>query len=564
MPSPPSSLYVVAPNGQQLCAGEYNLVAEETANGHPVWQQAGGSYWLYSGVNGMWIIGARDAKEKKFACSHGLIFCKVLHGGITPDKISGIWLRLDGDAFTEDASIAISASLHRPNSLRVVSPNGQERCAGEYVLVTGEAASVHGQPIWKQKGGRCWLYSGSNGRWIIGGNDAKEKNFDCARGVIYSKKSHGGIMPDKVGSVWLRLGGTKFHEDSAIMVSVKPAPLYVLTPNGQQRCAGEYAPVADKMVNGQPLWEHIGGHCWLYSGPNGMWIIGGSDAKDRNFQSTRAVIYCKTVHAGLTPDKMVGTWLRLEGDTFREDAAISVDTKPASVYVVTPNGQQRCAGEYQLKAEAFCGQPVWKQRKGAHWLFSTRSGIWVIGTNDAKEGKSDPMGSIHCGAPHKGQNPDKVNALWTWLDGDTFRGDPKIIVTTAVSKPAKLHIASPLGQQRCAGEYVLAAGEAANGQPLWKQLGGKYWLYSGTNGMWIIGSSGAKEKKFECSRGVIYSNIPHGGVMPDKVQGFWLRLDGEAFREDSAITVSTKAHRLLDDKAQGGTKAPRLLEEKAA
>ena len=32
------------------------------------------------------------------------------------------------------------------------------------------------------------------------------------------------------------------------------------------RCAGEYVPVADRMANGYPLWEHTGGRCWLYSG----------------------------------------------------------------------------------------------------------------------------------------------------------------------------------------------------------------------------------------------------------------------------------------------------------
>mmetsp|Transcript_78057 Transcript_78057/g.181045 ORF Transcript_78057/g.181045 Transcript_78057/m.181045 type:complete len:553 (+) Transcript_78057:28-1686(+) len=545
MPSLPSTLYVISPNGQQRCAGEYSALAEETANGHPLWKQVGGSYWLYSGVNGMWIIGGSDAKEKNFQCSRGMVFCKVLHGGITPDKVSGVWLRLDGDSFVEDTEIVINTGLHRPLSLRIVSPNGQQRCAGEYVLLAEEMAN--GSPIWKQKGGRCWLYSGSNGAWIVGGTDAKDRNFHCSRGVIYSKLPHGGIMPDKVGSVWLRLGGSKFHEDSAIMVSVKPSPLYVLSPNGQQRCAGEFVPVADRMVNGQPLWEHTSGHCWLYSGTNGMWIIGGSDARDKDFRCTKGVIHCKTVHSGITPDKMVAGWLRLEGNSFREDAAISVSMKPASLFVVSPQGQQRCAGEYVLKGgETLNGQPFWKQRKGAHWLFS-KNDFWVIGSSDSKEGKSDPFGCIRSEAPHQGANPEKV-ATWMLLDSGSFQEDPRISVATAINRPAKLRVASPHGQQRCAGEYVLAVGESANGQPLWGQMGGKYWLYSGTNGMWIIGSSGAKEKNFECSRGVIYSNTPHGGIMPDKVDGAWLRLDGEAFREDSAITVTTKALRMLDER----------------
>eukprot|EP00421_Protoceratium_reticulatum_P015833 CAMPEP_0168396706 /NCGR_PEP_ID=MMETSP0228-20121227/20689_1 /TAXON_ID=133427 /ORGANISM="Protoceratium reticulatum, Strain CCCM 535 (=CCMP 1889)" /LENGTH=553 /DNA_ID=CAMNT_0008410161 /DNA_START=56 /DNA_END=1717 /DNA_ORIENTATION=+ len=546
----PSTLYVISPNGQQWCSGDYVLQPEETANNHPVWKQAGGGYWLYSGSNGMWIIGGSDAKDKAFDCSKGQIFCRVLHGGTTPDKVGGVWIRLKNDTFVEDITIKVTTGCDRPSALRIVCPNGQRRCAGEYVLHPGEVANGH--PVWKQKGGRCWFYSGSNGTWIVGGSDAKEKDFQCSRGVIYSKRPHGGALPDKASSAWLRLDGSKFSEDSDIIVSAKPSPLYVRSPHGQQRCAGEYVPVADKIVNGQPLWEHLGGKCWLYSGTNGMWIIGGGDAAERSFQCTRGVLYCKTPHGGLTPDKMVGIWLRLEGETFREDAAISVSTEPVSLFVVSPLGQQRCAGEYMIRSgESVYGHSVWKQRKGQHWLYSTRTGTWVIGTSDAKDGKSGAQPTIQCVGPHKGSNPDKVGGAWKRMDGTSFCEDLKIMVTTVISKPAKLHVASPNGQQRCAGEYALVAGEAANGHPLWRQMGGKYWLYSGTNGMWIIGSSGAKDKNFDCSRGVIYSNTSHGGVMPDKVEGVWLRLEGESFREDSEITVTTEpaALRLLDNKA---------------
>merc|ERR1711972_106347 len=82
----------------------------------------------------------------------------------------------------------------------------------------------------------------------------------------------------------------------------------------------------------------------------------------------------------------------------------------------------------------------------------------------------------------------------------------------------------------------------------WRQMGGKYWLYSGTNGMWIFGSNLAKEKGFECSRGVIYSNTPHGGIMPDKLRSLWLRLDGEAFHEDEAIVVESDHSRVVPRK----------------
>ena len=37
---------------------------------------------LIEGANGMWIIGGRDAKEKNFKCSHGLIFCRTPSAGV--------------------------------------------------------------------------------------------------------------------------------------------------------------------------------------------------------------------------------------------------------------------------------------------------------------------------------------------------------------------------------------------------------------------------------------------------------------------------------------------------
>jgi len=533
----PKVLYVLSPNGQQKCAGEYALVDGETANGHPLWKQVAGSFWLYSGVNGMWIIGGPEIKEKNFDCSFGSLFCKVLHGGTDPNKVIGNWWRLSGESFVEDEDIRITTGVTQPFSLRVVTPNGQSRCGGEYQLAIGEMAN--GMPVWRHKSGKSWLYTGTSGMWIIGGGDAKERNFECTRGVIYSKYAHGGLMPDRIDSIWLRLSGDKFHEDSSITVSIKPSPLYVQTPNGQQRCAGEYLPVADALANGLPFWEHIGSKCWLYSGTNGMWIIGGADAKVKEFKCTRGVVYCRVPHGGAMPDKMVTNWLRLEGETFREDAAISISVKPPTLYVVSPNGQQKCAGEYRLVAgETVHGQPVWKHRKAIFRIFSSREGIWRIAGNEAKESDyRDGTSMIQCDVPHKGAMPNRIGAVWSRLEGEELIKDSAIAISTVLHKPAKLHVKSPNGQQRSAGEYVLVAGTQANGHPLWRQMGGKYWLYSGTNGMWIFGSSIAKEKNFDCSRGVIYSNTQHGGVMPDRLKSLWLRLDGEAFHEDESIVI---------------------------
>jgi len=269
------------------------------------------------------------------------------------------------------------------------------------------------------------------------------------------------------------------------------------------------------------------------------WIIGGEDAKAKDFQCTRGVIFCKTAHGGKLPHTQVGNWLRLEGDVFREDAAISITSKPASLHVVSPQGQHRCAGEYRLLVgETVHSQAVWKQRRGIFRIFSSRGGVWQIVGNEKKE--SDYQNgtiALQCGCPHRGQMPDKLNSEWSRLEGDSYISDPSITLSVIVNPPAKLHMKSPNGQQRCAGEYVLVVGTTPNGFPLWRQMGGASWLYSGTNGMWIVGSKGAKDRNFDCSRGVIYSNTPHGGVMPDKLKTLWLRLDKEEFHEDGEIIV---------------------------
>eukprot|EP00439_Symbiodinium_sp_Y106_P031691 s2784_g3.t2 len=393
--------------GHMICElFRYDAFDLHSANGCPVWEQKGGGFWMYTGANGMWIIGGQDAKDKNFKCSHGFIFCRTQNSGVSPEKITGVWERLSGEYFVEDRNIVVTNVLHKPSPLRVASPNGQQRCAGEYALMPD--CTANGLPVWEHKAGRCYLYCGTNGSWILGGSDAKEKGFKCAKGVVYSKRASGGLMPDKVGGGWLRLHSDKFQEDSAITVTVKPSRLYVQTPHGQHRCSGEYVPAEDRLANGYPLWEHVGGKCWLYSGSNGMWIIGGTDAAAKNFQCTRGVIYCQTVHNGQMPDKMVGNWLRLDGDKFREDAAILVGTKPPSLHILCPNGQPKCGGEYVLVGDRWHGQPTWKQRRTDLRICSGADGHWMVAAavRNKENGDSDkPL--LRCDQPHLGETPDK-------------------------------------------------------------------------------------------------------------------------------------------------------------
>ncbi|CAE7200426.1 unnamed protein product, partial [Symbiodinium necroappetens] len=108
----------------------------------------------------MWIIGGQDAKDKNFKCSHGFIFCRTQNAGVSPEKITGVWERLSGEYFVEDRNIVVTNVLHKPSPLRVASPNGQQRCAGEYALMPD--CTANGLPVWEHKAGRCYLYCGTN------------------------------------------------------------------------------------------------------------------------------------------------------------------------------------------------------------------------------------------------------------------------------------------------------------------------------------------------------------------------------------------------------------------
>lgn len=105
----------------------------------------------------------------------------------------------------------------------MTSPNGQEECAGIYVLVAAERPN--GQPVWEQScGGGHWLYSGKTGNWCIGGQDVRESRFDTEAGWLYSRRRHRGRMPQAVGGQWWRWDGSQYQEDDAIGIAVVQPP----------------------------------------------------------------------------------------------------------------------------------------------------------------------------------------------------------------------------------------------------------------------------------------------------------------------------------------------------
>merc|ERR1712176_1735315 len=80
-----------------------------------------------------------------------------------------------------------------PTLMHVFSPHEQRACSGEYELAS--SLRPNGQPLWAQRNGKRWLYSGTNGRWYIGGPCAKVLDFKCSTGQMYNPEVHRGRLP---------------------------------------------------------------------------------------------------------------------------------------------------------------------------------------------------------------------------------------------------------------------------------------------------------------------------------------------------------------------------------
>jgi hypothetical protein len=110
--SVPPLLFVMSPNGQQMCAGIFMLVSGMSPNGFPLWRKVTTDSeqcrWLYSSTNGNWNIGGHQAERKQFHCHAAHIFSDARHNGAMPHETSGNWWRLSPNGFLKDPAITVS------------------------------------------------------------------------------------------------------------------------------------------------------------------------------------------------------------------------------------------------------------------------------------------------------------------------------------------------------------------------------------------------------------------------------------------------------------------------
>eukprot|EP00929_Paragymnodinium_shiwhaense_P063233 TRINITY_DN31603_c0_g1_i1.p1 TRINITY_DN31603_c0_g1~~TRINITY_DN31603_c0_g1_i1.p1 ORF type:complete len:1055 (+),score=232.77 TRINITY_DN31603_c0_g1_i1:155-3319(+) len=104
----PDTLYVEAPWTSAGLSGNYALVPGVSPNGFPLWKQAAGDHYLFSGLTGRWFIGDLSERDINFEADTGLVASLHLHAGRMPDEIPrGSFMRLDGEDWKMDQSISI-------------------------------------------------------------------------------------------------------------------------------------------------------------------------------------------------------------------------------------------------------------------------------------------------------------------------------------------------------------------------------------------------------------------------------------------------------------------------
>lgn len=554
--TPPLSLHVTSAINQKEMAGFYSLVHGQASNGQPVWKQNAGPYFFYSGTDGEWYISVETQEVRiggSFNCSSGDVSFPLPHCGLPPnemDTTTEIWHTWNGEDWDEDSSIIVdSRTPPPPDMLRVTSADQQVEKSGYYQL---EQQNFNGVPMWRQVGGRFLIYSGTNERWYI----EEESKLNCNHGGIASSVVHAGLMPHLMKNVcgnWSIFDGAAFAEDSSVEIVANRLPafpplMHLTSPTSHQEKSGSYI-YTGQMVHGQPVWKQANGNCWMFSGPNGQWIIEATSARVKyggSFDVSAGSLFNPVAHGGLMPHAIKdakGSWKVYNGSGWIEDATVDVRDEapipPPVLHIVSPTRLCEKSGAYHLlENEMANGQPVWKQANGIFFLFSGSDGCWQIkATSDqVKIGGTyiGPTGSLYHSVAHCGMMPNDVKrfkgAFSTFEDGD-FIADPSVEITTTIPVPIRrLHVSSPRRHCEKSGYYLLVDEQLANGQPVWRQAGGQFWIYSSISGEWYIAESSNVIRiggNFSCSVGGVRNPGGHGNIMPHDLESPWEVLDGD-------------------------------------
>eukprot|EP00929_Paragymnodinium_shiwhaense_P078198 TRINITY_DN40491_c0_g2_i2.p1 TRINITY_DN40491_c0_g2~~TRINITY_DN40491_c0_g2_i2.p1 ORF type:complete len:936 (-),score=166.08 TRINITY_DN40491_c0_g2_i2:954-3761(-) len=130
---------------------------------------------------------------------------------------------------------------------------------------------------------------------------------------------------------------------------------------------------------------------------------------------------------------------------------------------------------------------------------------------------------------------------WLQWDGYSWVSAATNLTIPATKKPPeRLFIAKTFC---CDGWYKLLPQDSANGFPVWRSMDGTAFVYSGLSGQWFVGTAEEEQLGFECSSGLVATQVDHVGVMPHEVdEDCWMKFvvdhDTAYWHADRFISVS--------------------------
>eukprot|EP00929_Paragymnodinium_shiwhaense_P097513 TRINITY_DN59172_c0_g1_i1.p1 TRINITY_DN59172_c0_g1~~TRINITY_DN59172_c0_g1_i1.p1 ORF type:complete len:865 (-),score=190.90 TRINITY_DN59172_c0_g1_i1:593-3187(-) len=224
----------------------------------------------------------------------------------------------------------------------------------------------------------------------------------------------------------------------------------VLVVTKAEKYGGRYDLVSERTAHGMPLWHKPDTKHWIFCGANGRWRIGGSVEEAREFKSDGGLVSSDGHHRGRMPEAMAkDAWLTFDGEhwldatglKFKAEGgytSISVEVSkeaphdsraPSALIVSGSNGYD---GRYDIvRGETANDMPMWKKKGMNLWLFSSKTGKWLVGGEDeeAADFEAGERGYVISRALHLGAMPQEVLAGgWQRFDGDLWLSLPRMVV----------------------------------------------------------------------------------------------------------------------------------------
>eukprot|EP00929_Paragymnodinium_shiwhaense_P033086 TRINITY_DN18235_c0_g2_i3.p1 TRINITY_DN18235_c0_g2~~TRINITY_DN18235_c0_g2_i3.p1 ORF type:complete len:2059 (+),score=493.11 TRINITY_DN18235_c0_g2_i3:110-6286(+) len=302
----------------------------------PCWRHQERGHWLFSSTLGYWLVceseeTGENADNSAFSAEEGLLRSLRPHGGLWPNVLD-LWL-VGGltDAQLGDARFVVQPE-EPPSSLLIRAPYGY---GGVHDLL--RTTQVFGSPCWVRRDQAQWLYSSSEGIWMVAREDPR-KAAATAPAIIAGDAAHEGRQPQTMQRWLVRRGrGYKLVADDTVEVSLQcdsePAAFEVRGLGGGID-SGCFLNMPNRILHGAALWKHEDAKCWLHADDTGRWVVvrellaTESDARGNVQRVLRVLLRSEYAHNGCAPHLVLpGEWQRY-GENGWQVTAVTIEKVP--------------------------------------------------------------------------------------------------------------------------------------------------------------------------------------------------------------------------------------------